>query len=63
MSLEQEPLGPIGVLVTSESNFEVDSTFHQRESTAFHYIPISYVNKKKTKFRFVTYYPLHADSP
>ena len=27
------------------------------------YTPIPYVNNNKTKFGYVTYYPLHADSP
>ena len=34
MSSEREPLGPIGILAPLESNFEIDSTFHYRESTA-----------------------------
>ena len=34
MSLEQEPLGSIGVLAPLESNFEIDSTSHYRESAA-----------------------------
>ena len=37
MSLERGPLGPIGVLASSESSFEVDSTSHHRESTELQY--------------------------
>ena len=32
MSLERGPLGSIGVLAPSESNFKVDLTSHYRES-------------------------------
>ena len=34
MSSKQGPLGSIGVLAPLESNFEIDSTSHYRESTA-----------------------------
>ena len=37
MSLEQEPLGPIGVLAPSKSIFEVNLTSHYKESTTFQY--------------------------
>ena len=34
LSSKWAPLEPIGVLAPSESNYEVDSTSHHRESTA-----------------------------
>ena len=37
LSSQWAPLGPIGVLDPLKSNFEIDSTFHYRESTAFRY--------------------------
>ena len=37
MSSKQGPLGPIGVLAPSKSNFEVDSTSHYKESTKLQY--------------------------
>ena len=36
ISLEWGPLGPVGVLDLLESNFEIESTSHNRESTALH---------------------------
>ena len=37
MSLNDELLGPIGVLAPSESNSEVDSTSHYKKSTTLQY--------------------------
>ena len=37
MSSKWGPLGPIGVLAPSESNFEADSTSHYRKSTELQY--------------------------
>ena len=48
-------IGTIGVLALSKSNSKVDSTSYYRES-------IPCINNNKMKLRFVTYYPLHADS-
>ena len=59
MNLERGPLRPIRVLVPSKSNSKVDSMPYYKESTALH----PYVNSNETKFKFVTYYPLHADHP
>ena len=60
MSLEREPLGPIGVLTLSELNFEIESTFHYRESIALQYL--MYIKTRYQVLEFITYYPLHADS-
>ena len=38
MSLEWGPLESVVVLVSLKSNFEVDSTFHYRESTTLQYL-------------------------
>ena len=38
MSLEWEPLGPIGMQAPLKSNFKVDSTSHYRESIEFQYL-------------------------
>ena len=55
------PLGSIRVLAISESNFEIDSIFHYRESTTLQY-PM-YITMRHQVLKSVTYYPLHTDSP
>ena len=37
MSSKRGPLGPIGVLAPSESNFKANSTFHYKESIELQY--------------------------
>ena len=37
ISLDQGPLGPIGILAPLKSNFEIDSTSHYRETIALQY--------------------------
>ena len=54
--LKKGPLGSIGVLTPLESNFEIDSTSHYKESIALQYL--MYVTTRYQVLRFVTYYPL-----
>ena len=61
ISLEHESLGPIGVLVSSKSNSEIDSTSHYRELIALQY-PM-HITTRHQVLRSVTYYLLHIDFP
>ena len=61
MSSERGPLGPIGVLAPLESNSEIDSTSHYRESTALQYLIC--ITTRHQVLGFMTYYPLYVNSP
>ena len=59
MSLKRVPLETIEILALSESNSEIDSTSHYRESTTLQY-PM-YIIMRHQVLRSITYYLLHAD--
>ena len=54
------PLGPIGILASSKSNSEINSTFYYKESTTPQY-PM-YITMKHQVLESVTHYPLYENS-
>ena len=61
MSSKWGPLGSIKVLAPLESNFEVDSTSHYKQSIELQYL--MYITMRHQMLGFVTCYPLYTVSP